>query len=132
MPPDEANDLLIQKNLEALGIALLIQWDTLAFLYRHGTALVRAGQIVRLLGSDTSSVSKALDRLESQGLIERSRGSQGIHLYRFAVPTDPLRQSSFIELIGLAETRTGRLLLLKFLGRGIAQTVGRSRGLRLE
>jgi DNA-binding MarR family transcriptional regulator len=130
MPSEEAEDFLVQENLKALGVSLLSEWDTLAFLYRHGTTLTSAAQIARLLGGDTASVSKALDRLESLELIQRSRGSQDVRLYRFAVLTDPSRQSCLMELMSLAEKRTGRLLLLKHLRRGSPQTVSGSGGLR--
>ena len=131
MPPDESENFLVQENLKVLGVSLLSEWDALVFFYRHGATLISTAQMVRLLGGDTASVSRALDRLESLWLIQRSRGSQGVRLYRFAVFTDPLRQSSFKELMSLAEKPNGRLLLLKHLRRGTPQTVSRSRGLRL-
>lgn len=130
MPPEDSEDFLVQENLKALGVTLLSEWDALVFFYRHGALLVSAAQIVRLLGGDTVSVSKSLDQLECLGLIQRSRGTQGVRLYRFRVLTDPLRQSRFMELMSLAQNRSGRLLLLKHLLRNLP-TVSRSRGLRL-
>ena len=130
MPPEESEDFLVQENLKALGVSFLSEWDALEFLYRRGTTLISTGQVVRLLGGDATSVTRALDRLESLKLIQRSRGSQGVRLYRFAALTDPSRQGCLMELMSLAEKRTGRLLLLKHLRRGSPQTVSRSRSLR--
>jgi len=115
--PEESNDFLAAERLEILGISLLSEWDTLVFLYRHGTSLTSAAQIAYLLGHGKAAITAALDRLESLGFIARSRGYQGVRLYRFSVPTDPSRCSCFIDLMILAEKRPGRLLLLKHLQR---------------
>jgi biotin operon repressor len=131
MPPAEkSNDFLVAESLEKLGISLLSEWDALAFLYRHGTSLTSAAQIAQLLGYNTAALTAALDRLESLGFIVRSRGYQGVRLYRFSVPTDPARCSRFIELMILAEKRPGRLLLLKHLQRD-KPPLSRAGGLRL-
>jgi predicted transcriptional regulator len=130
--PDESTDLRVRERLETLGVSLLSEWDVLAFLHRHQTSLTSAAQIARLLGDDKATVSVALDRLESLGLVQRSRGSQGIRLYRISVPTDPSHYSCFMELMSLAEGRTGRLLLLKLLPRRRLRPSIRARGLRIR
>jgi DNA-binding MarR family transcriptional regulator len=63
-----------------MGISLLSEWDVLAFVYRHGASLTTADQIARLIGYESAVVSDALDRLEREKLIERSRPSQGVRL----------------------------------------------------
>ena len=131
MAPEKSDELSTRERLATLGVSLLSEWDVLAFLYRHGTSLTSAAQIGHLLGFDRAAVSAALDRLDSVGLIDRSRGSQGVRLYRIAIPTDPLRYSCFIELIRLAEKRDGRLELLNHLDRGSLRHLPRSRGLRI-
>ncbi len=107
------------------------EWDVLEFLYRHDTSLTSAAEIAHLLGDNKAAVSAALDRLESLGLIQRSRGSEGVRLYRISASTEPARYSGFIELMNLAEKREGRLLLLKHLPHGTLRPVSRGRGLRI-
>jgi hypothetical protein len=130
MPPEE-DGVHVHQHLKALGISQLSEWDALAFLYRHGTSLIGAAQIAQLLGGNQAEVSAALNRLETLGLLQRSRGSGGIRLYRFSVPKDPFCYSCLVELMSLAEKRTGRLLLLKHLHRGNSHPFLRSRGLSL-
>jgi hypothetical protein len=65
------------------------------------------------------------------GLIQRSRGSQGVRLYRISVPTDPSCYSCLMELMSLAENRDGRLLLLKHLPRESSRPSRRTHGLRM-
>ena len=110
---------------------MIVRRAVLSFLYRHDTSLTSAAQIARLLGHDRATVSAALETLESTGLIERSRGSQGVRLHRISVPEDPLQYSCFIELMKLDKKREGRLLLLKHLPRGSMRPLIRTRGLRL-
>ncbi len=131
MAPEEQEDFLVRERLAALGLATLSEWDALAFIYRHGNSLTSSIQLAHFLGDDRSAISSALNRLESLGFVERSRGSQGIRLFRFSIPTDPLRSAWLIGLLKLSETRTGRLLLLKHLRRDSPQPLRRSGGLRL-
>ena len=88
------------------------------FVYRHGATLASAPQIARLLGYDEAELGTALDRLESLGLVKHSLGAKGLGLYRFSLPEDPARLTCFLELMGLAEDRTGRLLLCSHLPQG--------------
>ena len=88
----------------------MVQWDALAFLYRHGTSLASAEQISRLLGYRSDSLFKALDSLTASGLVVRSRNSRGLRLYRLAGSVPALD-----ELIGMADGRQGRLLLIEQL-----------------
>ena len=116
-PPEKSNDFLVAERLETLGLSLLSEWDALVFLYRHGSSLTSAAQIAHILGHSTAALTAALDRLESLGFIVRSRVYRGVRLFRFSVPSDPARCACFIELIGLAEKRNGRLLVLNHLQR---------------
>jgi hypothetical protein len=45
-PPDPH----VESCLKTLGIHSLLQWDVLAFVYRHRTSLVGAEAIAGLLG----------------------------------------------------------------------------------
>jgi hypothetical protein len=113
-------------------VSLLSEWDTLTFLYRHAASLGAAARIAPLIGSDKAEVGAALHRLEALGLIQRSRDSQGIRVYKFSMPPEPSRRSSLLELMSLAQNRPGRVLLLKHLKRSRQeQRRIRKSGLRL-
>jgi hypothetical protein len=101
--------------LESVGISLLSEWDVLFFLYRHGTSLASAGQISQLLGYGKSAVGEALDDLVNLQLVQRSRSSQGVRLYRFAAPVSAAPRETLEHLFGLSENRSGRLLIAKAL-----------------
>lgn len=111
--------------LQKLGILLLAEWDVLAFLYRHGSSLASAEQIARLVGYESRVTGDALDRLESLGLVRRSRASKSVRLYQFVVSTDAARLACFQELMNLAQSRTGRLLLAAKLGPAARRAVPR-------
>jgi DNA-binding MarR family transcriptional regulator len=106
---------MARECLETVGISLLIEWDVLAFLYRHGASLISAEHIGRLIGYPKRGVGNALDRLESLGLIERSRPSQGMRFYRFIPAEDAARRACIEQLMSLTESRAGRLLLIQNL-----------------
>ena len=108
-------DILIEQCARDLGISVLSEWDVLTFLYRHRTSLTSAEQIAKFLGYGKGIVAGALDRLESEGLINRSRASLGVRLYRFATHADACRQICFEQLMELAGNRPGRLLLMRTL-----------------
>jgi DNA-binding MarR family transcriptional regulator len=113
---EEREDIaIVPQRLKALGVTYLSEWDVLAFLYRHAASLCTATQIATLVGYDKAEVGAALNRLESLGLIERSRMSQGIRIYQFFEPVEPARHSTLIELMNMSQDRAGRLLLLKHL-----------------
>src|SRR4029077_12913454 len=82
----------VQTCLDSMGISLLSEWDVLAFVYRHGASLASGDQIARLIGYESTVVRAALERLESQNLIERSRPSNGVRFYRILASTDAGRQ----------------------------------------
>lgn len=105
----------VQSCLEGVGISVLSEWDVLAFLHRHRTSLTSADQIARLLGYESAAVGGALDRLERNRLIERSRTSRGVRLYRIRALTDIEGQRSLCHLMLLSESRCGRLLLTRQL-----------------
>jgi DNA-binding MarR family transcriptional regulator len=119
-------ELTVQSCLVGIGVTLLSEWDVLAFVYRHGASLTSAGQIARLIGYETTVVAGALDRLERQKLIERSRPSHGVHevnFYRISAAADAEHRRCIKQLFGLSESRAGRLLLEKRL-----KPVGREAG----
>jgi DNA-binding MarR family transcriptional regulator len=104
---------------EKLGISSLADCDLLVFLYRHKASLASAEQLASLLGYPSRAVADALERLESQKLVERSRASRGVRLYQFVLSEAHLApETCFRRLMSLAENRTGRLLLGKHLRRG--------------
>ena len=129
---EKSEDVLVLERLQALGVTLLSEWDTLVFLNHHGATLGTAAQIARLIGYNKAEIGAALHRLEALGLIQRSRDSQGIRLYHFSAPPEPSCYSCLLDLMSLAQNRMGRLLLLKNLKRP-RQELRRSRdsGLRL-
>jgi predicted transcriptional regulator len=116
MASGDSQDIQARQDLEMLGISLLCEWDVLVFLYRHRIILTTAGQIAALLGYGKAPVAAALEKLESIGLAQRSRSSRALHIYRFEPPADS-RYGCLLELMSLAEKRTGRLLLVTILRR---------------
>jgi predicted transcriptional regulator len=130
--PEESSDFSVRESLKALGVSLVTEWDTLAFLCSHAACLVTAAQISRLIGYEKTEISAALHQLEAVGLIQRSRSSQGRRIYTYSEPREPGRHSCFLDLMRLAQHRTGRLLLLKYLKRPPQERRGRrDGGLRL-
>jgi DNA-binding MarR family transcriptional regulator len=111
MAQDNQPDLQVEGWLKTLGIESLCQWDVLVFLYRHQSSLVSAEHIARFLGYATAEVVAALDSLESSGIVERSRVSQGVRLYQLTAPADPARRDALERLMTLADSHTVRLLL---------------------
>src|SRR4051812_27978115 len=109
MQPEPPPDGKVVGWLKALGVESLCQWDLLIFLYRHQTSLADAEHLARLSGYATDRVVAALDVLESLGLVERSRVSQGARLYQFCTPatrpagTPTPRGEAFERLLALAE-----------------------------
>jgi DNA-binding MarR family transcriptional regulator len=103
----------LQGCINSAGLSLLCEWDVFAFVYRHVTSLTSADQIARLVGYENKVVSAALDRLERQKLIERSRASRGVRLYRVLNSKDVEHRLRLRELVTLSESRTGRLELVK-------------------
>ncbi len=116
MALDDSSSVQVREDLDMLGISLLCEWDVLIFLRRHNASLTSAEQIAALLGYGKTAIAAALVKLESIGMAQRSRSSRGLHMYRFEPPEDS-RHGCLLELIGLAERRTGRLLLTAILQR---------------
>ena len=108
-------DLQVEGWLKTLDIESLCQWDMLVFMDRHPSILVSAEHIARFLGYATAEVGAALDSLESSGLVERSRVSNGVRLYQLTAPADPTRRNALERLMNLADSRTLRLLLTRRL-----------------
>jgi DNA-binding MarR family transcriptional regulator len=98
-----------------MGISLLCDWDVFAFVYHHITSLTSADEIARLIGYESKVVGTALDRLTQQKLIERSRPSRGVRLYRVLASQDVEHRRCLRELVTLSESRAGRLELAKRL-----------------
>jgi DNA-binding MarR family transcriptional regulator len=105
----------LQSCVDSVGISLLCDWDVFAFVYRHVTSLTSADHIARLVGYESRIVGRALDRLERQKLIERSRPSRGVRLYRVLASKDVEHRRCLRELLTLSESRVGRLELAKRL-----------------
>jgi DNA-binding transcriptional ArsR family regulator len=119
----------VVKHLITLGIEHLAEWDVLAFIHSHGASLCSAEKISSLLGYSKPEVGSALESLTAKGLVERSRNSRGVRLYRFvgAGPNDSL-QLALEELMKIADDRQGRLLLAKHLRRNARGENLRDRG----
>ena len=113
MAQDNHPDLQVEDWLKTLAIESLCQWDVLVFLYRHESTLVGAGHIARLMGDATAEVVAALDSLESRGLVQPSRVSQGVRLYQLTTPADPARGDALGRLMTLADGQIVRLLLAR-------------------
>ena len=90
---DEWAETQAKECLHKAGLSLLCEWDVLVFLYRHHASLASAEQIARLIGYPSFAVGKALEKLEAQGLIWRSRSSQGVRFYQFVFSEDRLLAS---------------------------------------
>ena len=110
MAHDNELDIQVEGWLKTLGIESLCQWDMLVFLDRHQSSLVSAEHIARFLGYATAEVVAALDSLESSGLVDRSRVSQGVRLYQVTAPADPTRRDALERLMTLVDSRTLRVL----------------------
>ena len=115
MAQDNQPDLQVEGWLKTLGIESLCQWDVLVFQYRHQSSLVGAEHIALFLGYATADVLAALDNLESSGLIEGSRVSQGVRLCRVTASVDAARRDALERLMTLADSHTVRLLLARKL-----------------
>ena len=92
----------------------ICQWDVLVFLHRHRDALLGVDNISGLLGYERRAVASALDHLESEGLVKRSRLSGGVRLYHFSPIAGP-RGNAFEDLFASTGSRAGRLTLYKKL-----------------
>jgi hypothetical protein len=115
MAQEQSLELSVDQCLESVGISQLSDWDVLAFVYRHGVSLTSADQIARLVGYESTVVGRALDRLERGKFINRSRPSRGVRFYRTVAPTDCHRGRCLGYLVGLLESRAGRLAVTKLL-----------------
>jgi DNA-binding MarR family transcriptional regulator len=112
---DEIRELSVLSYFKTVGISRLSDWDVLAFIHRHGVSLASADQIARLTGYENTVISGALDRLEAEKLIQRSRVSRGICVYRVLDPTNAERKHRLESLLSLSRSREGRLIMKKQL-----------------
>jgi DNA-binding MarR family transcriptional regulator len=108
-------DLQVEGWLKTLGIESLCQWDVLVFLDRHQSSLLSADRIALFLSYANAEIFAALDSMESSGLVERSRVSQGVRWYQLTAPADPTRRDALERLMTLADSHTVRLLLARRL-----------------
>ena len=115
MAQDDEPDVEIAGWLKTLGIASLCQWDMLVFLQRHPSLLIGAEIISFFLGYAMAEAVAALDSLNSLGLVERSRDSQGVRLYEVTASADPARRDALERLMTIADSRRARLLLARGL-----------------
>ena len=106
---------LVRNCLDSLGISKLIEWDVLNFVQRRGTSLISIQEIALLLGHESTAVGGALDRLERENLIIRSRTSQGANLFRIPDSTDAAHRHCIKQLMSLSGSRAGRLFIVKRL-----------------
>ena len=113
MAQDNEPDVQVEGWLKTLGIESLCQWDVLVLQYRHQSSLVSVEHIARFLGYATAEVVVALDSLESSGLVERSRVSQGVRLYQVTASADPARRDALERLMTLVDSHTVRLPLAR-------------------
>ena len=120
MVQEDQPEILVECWLETLGIESLCQCEVLVFFHGHQMSLLVPAYLASLLGHEISLVSGALDILASLRLVERSRVSQGVRMYRFTVPADPQRRDASERLFALANSRAGRVVLSKKLRAGDA------------
>ena len=128
MAQDNPPDLQVEGWLKTLGVESLCQWDVLVFLYRHQISLFGEEDLASLLGYASGPTVAALNVLESLRLVERSRVSQGMRLYRFTAPAEPERRDASERLFALANSRPSRVVLSKKLRAGIRTTPEASSG----
>ena len=116
MNQENGLDSEIQECLARLDISSPVDWDVLAFVYRHKVTLANADQIAHMLGYPSTTVGDALDHLETLKLIRRSRASQGARVYQFvnSEVASPFH-SCFQRLIEIGGDPAGRVSLMKAL-----------------
>jgi DNA-binding MarR family transcriptional regulator len=105
----------IKECLATWGIFFLEEWDLLVFLHRHRNSLLTVEKISLLLGSDTPAVTQALRTLETAGLVQCSRSSQGILFNRLITSVDADRQDCFVRLMNLLKEPLVRNLVVRRL-----------------
>ena len=115
MAQDNEPDIQIECWLKTLGIESLCQWDVLVYLHRHPSLLIGTENIPFFLGYAIAEAVAALDSLDSLGLVERSRVSQGVRLYEVTASADPARRDALERLMTLSDSRTVRPLLVRRL-----------------
>ena len=100
--------------LKTLGIDDICQWDVLVFLHRQRNALLSPDDLDSLMGYEEGAVARALEHLESVGLVERSRESYGVRLYHLN-PLSGSHRRAFEGLVASSDSRAGRLALVNKL-----------------
>src|SRR5438445_8839591 len=109
MALDNQADLQVEGWLKTLGIESLCQWDVLVFLDRHQSSLLSADHIALFLSYANAEVVAALESVQSSGLVEGSRVSQGVRLYQLSAPADLTRRDALERLMTLVYSRPVRL-----------------------
>ena len=115
MPAEESQDKLIKECLGCLGISSIYEWDVLLFLHRHGATITHNGELAQFVGYESRAVSDALDKLRDRGLVASSRPNSRCELYQVSVNTRAEYNTSFQQLIRVAASREGRLILARQL-----------------
>jgi DNA-binding MarR family transcriptional regulator len=115
MPSEKPQDKSIKECLGCLGISSIYEWDVLFFLHRHGAIITRRGELARLVGYDYKAVSDALDKLQDRGLVASSPSNARTELYQTSVDGQGQYKTSFQQLIRVAASREGRLILARQL-----------------
>jgi DNA-binding MarR family transcriptional regulator len=105
---------MLDEWLKTLQIDEICQWDLLIFLHQHRTTLLNAEDLARLMGYESGPIIAALERLESVGIVERSRLSRGARLYQLAPLNGPPGRA-LAELLTLSESRAERLAVVEKL-----------------
>ena len=114
LPPDHE----VSDWLHTLGVTSLSQWEVLVFCYNHQATLLTVADFARLLGQASNAVVSALDTLEAQVLIVRSRVSQGARLYQCRISLDSPRGAAFGRLLTLAHDPAGLACIVQQLRQG--------------
>jgi len=117
MTPDEEARLAACSLLGTLGITSLDEWAVLQCLTRQPHSSFGLDELTRQTGQDCAQVGKALQRLETQGLLLHTCRGDGEDEYCFVQPRTQARSIALTQLLRLEETVLGRNLLERTLGR---------------
>jgi DNA-binding MarR family transcriptional regulator len=115
MPAEDSQDKLIKECLGCLGISSIYEWDVLFFLHRYGAIIAHRGELARLVGYENKAVSDTLDKLRDRGLVASSHSNARSELYQTSVNSQAQYKTSFQQLIRVAASREGRLILARQL-----------------
>jgi hypothetical protein len=118
MTPHRPSDREVRGWLHTLGVTSLCQWEVLVFCYHHQATLLTVADFARLLGQASNAIITALDTLEAQALLVRSRVSQGARLYQCSVALDSPHGAALARLLTLANDPAGLACIVQQLRQG--------------